>query len=100
MHTCSVLSDSATPRIVVAHEATLSMGFPRQKYWRGLPFPSPGAFPDPGIESLSLASPALAGRFFTTCAIWEAHSPHGHKESDMTWQLNNNVNEHMITCQE
>ena len=39
------------------------MGFPRQEYWSGLTFPSPGDFPDPGIEP---ASPALEGRFFTT----------------------------------
>jgi len=36
---------------------------PRQEYWRGLPFPSPGDLPDPGIEPVS---PALAGGFFTT----------------------------------
>ena len=40
------------------------MGFFRQEYWSGLPFPSPGDLPDPGIEPLSL-TPALAGRFFT-----------------------------------
>ena len=39
-----------------------SMGFPRQEYRRGLPFPSPGDLPDPGIK---LVSPALSGRFFT-----------------------------------
>ena len=44
-------------------QAPLFMSFPRQEYWSGLPFPSPGALPDPGIEP---ASPALAGRFFTT----------------------------------
>ena len=38
------------------------MGFPRQEHWSGLPFPSPGDLPDPGIK---LTSPALAGRFFT-----------------------------------
>ena len=38
-------------------------GISRQEYWSGLPFPSPGALPDPGIE---LAAPALAGGFFTT----------------------------------
>ena len=43
--------------------APLSMGFPRQEYWNGLQFPSPGDLPDPGMES---ASPALAGGFFTT----------------------------------
>ncbi|KAB0349667.1 hypothetical protein FD755_015209 [Muntiacus reevesi] len=42
---------------------SLSMGFSRQKYWSGLPFPSPGDLPDPGIKPVS---PALAGRFFTT----------------------------------
>ena len=43
----------------------LSMEFSRQEYWSGLPFPSPGDLPNPGIEPTSLASPALAGRFFT-----------------------------------
>ena len=47
----------------VAHQAPLSMGFPRQEYWNRLPFSSPGDLPNPGIE---LTSPALAGRFFTT----------------------------------
>ena len=56
----------------VTHQAPLSMGFPRQEYWSGLPFPSPGNLPDPGIESTSLAPPALAGGFFITSATWEA----------------------------
>ena len=47
-------------------KALLSMGFPRQVYWGGLPFPSLGDFPYPGIVCESLASPALASRFFTT----------------------------------
>ena len=55
----------ATPW-TVACQAPLSMGFPRQEYWSGLPFPSPGDLPDPGIKPISLASPALVGRFFTT----------------------------------
>ena len=46
---------SATPW-TVAHQAPRSMGFSRQEYWRGLPFPSPGDLPNPGIES---GSPAL-----------------------------------------
>ena len=50
----------------VAHQAPLSMELSRQEYWSGLPFPSPGDFSDPGIEVMSLASPALAGGFFTT----------------------------------
>ena len=42
------------------------MEFSRQEYWSGMPFPSPGDLPDPGIEPVSLASPALAGGFFTS----------------------------------
>ena len=48
----------------VAHQAPLSLEFSRQEYHGGLPFPSPGDCPDPGIELLSLTSPALAGGFF------------------------------------
>ena len=47
----------------VALQAPLSMGFSKQEYWRGLPFPPPGDPPNPGIEP---PSPALTGRFFTT----------------------------------
>ena len=50
----------------VSHQAPLSMGFSRQEYWSGVPFPSPGDLPDPGIELTSLASPAVAGRVFTS----------------------------------
>ena len=64
---CPTLS---TP-LTVARQAPLSMGFSRQEYWSGLPFPPPGDLPDPGIEPVFLTSPALAGRFFTTVAkIW------------------------------
>ena len=49
-----------------ASQAPLSMGFSRQKYWSELPFPIPGDLPNPGIQSVSLVSPALAGRFFTS----------------------------------
>ena len=47
----------------VAHQTPLPMGFPRQEYWSGLPFPSLGDLPNPGIKP---TSPALASRFFTT----------------------------------
>ena len=53
-------------------QAPLPMGFSRQEYWSGLPFPPPGDLPHPGIESASLSSPALAGGFFTTSTNWEA----------------------------
>ena len=52
------MSDSAAPW-TVAHLAPLSMGFSRQEYWRGFPFPSPGDIPNPGIEPESPLSPAL-----------------------------------------
>jgi len=58
---CSVILDSVTSWTVTP-QAPLSVEFPRQEYWCGLPFPSPGDLPNPRIE---LASPALAGRFFT-----------------------------------
>ena len=56
----------------VAPQATLSMEFSRQEYWRGLPCPPPGGLPDPETELASLMSLALAGGFFTTSATWEA----------------------------
>ena len=43
----------------VAHQAPVSMGFYRQEYWNGLPFPSSGDLSDPGIEYVSLAAPVL-----------------------------------------
>ena len=58
----------------VARQAPLSTEFSRQEYWRGLPFPTPEDLPKPGIKPVSLAFPALAGRFFTTSATWEAQS--------------------------
>ena len=58
----SAVSDSVTPW-TIACQAPLSMEFPRQGYWSGLPFPTPRDLLDPGIEPVS---PALAGGFFTT----------------------------------
>ena len=68
----------------VAHQAPLSMGFPSQEYWSGLPFPSPGDLPQPGTE---LSSPALqAGSllseppekpfFFKKCIIYVPKDTH------------------------
>ena len=61
----SMGSNSVTPW-TVAHQAFLSMRFSRQEYWSGLPFPTPWDLPNPRIKPSSPASPALAGRFFTT----------------------------------
>ena len=55
----------------VAHQSPLPMEFCRQEYWSGLPLLTPGDRPDPGME---FTWPALAGRFFTTGATWEALS--------------------------
>ena len=50
----------------VANQAPLSMGFPRQEYWSGSPFPTSRDLPDPEMEPTSLSTPGLAGGFFTT----------------------------------
>ena len=50
----------------IAHQVPLSVEFSKQEYWSGLLFPTPGDLPNPGIKSMSLASPSLAGGFFTT----------------------------------
>ena len=52
--------------LTIAHQALLSMGFPRQEYWSGCPFLLQGNLPDVGIESVSPAISALTGGFFTT----------------------------------
>ena len=49
-----------------ARQAPVSMGFSRQEYWSGLPFPAAGDLPDPEIECVSLASLVMGGRFFST----------------------------------
>ena len=67
------MSIQSCPTLWDPTDCSLSMGFPRQEYWSGLPFPSPGDLPDPGVEPVSLVSPALAGEFSTTSAPWEAH---------------------------
>ena len=56
-HSCP--THLVTPWTVACH-VSLSMEFSRQEYWTGLPFPTPGDLPDPGIKPVSLASPALA----------------------------------------
>ena len=58
----------------VGHQAPLSMGFPRQEYWSGLPFPSPGDLPDPGIEP---RSPALQADVLTSEPPWKPDESEG-----------------------
>ena len=66
------LQSCLTPCEAVDCSPPGSMGFSRQEYWSEFPCPSPGDLPDLGIEPTSLTSPALADRFFTTSATWEA----------------------------
>ena len=70
---CSAVSNSFVTLWTVAHQSPLSMEFSRQEYWSGLPFPSPGDLPDPGIEP---ASPVVAGGDFTSVTR-EAPVPKG-----------------------
>ena len=75
VHTCSVVSNSATPWTVV-HQASLFMEFFRQKPWTQFPFPTLGDLPDPGMEPMFLPSPGLAGGFFFYHgSTWEVWSP-------------------------
>ena len=74
-HACCMLSRFSCVQLfatlrTVSHQAPMSMWFPRQEYWSGLPFPFPGDLPDPGIKPTSLMSPALADRLFITRATW------------------------------
>ena len=73
MHACMLNRFShvqlfATLR-TVNRQAPLSMGFPRQEYWRGWLLPPPGDLPNPGTEPTSLASPAVEGGFLTTAPV-------------------------------
>ena len=74
----------------VIHQAPLSMEFPRQRYWSGLPFPPPGDLPDPGIKHTSPGSPAppaLAGRSFTIVPPGKPSVPW--RERNKSWTLRN-----------
>ena len=61
LFSCSVMSGSFATPWTIASQAPLFMGFPRQEYWSGLPFPCLGDLLDPGTEPVSLE---LAGGFF------------------------------------
>ena len=65
---------------MVVHQAPLSMGFSRQEYWSGLPFSFSGYLPYPGIKPASPASPALAGRIFTTEPPGKPYTPITNKQ--------------------
>ena len=74
MDVCAKLLQCVWPFAIpwtVAHQDPLSMGFSRREYWSGLPCPSPGDLPDPGIKPVFLTSPSLAGWFFTISTPWQ-----------------------------
>ena len=84
------------PSRTAAHQVPLSMGFPSQEYWSGLPCPSPGDLPNPGIKPSSLA---LAGRFFTTEPYYLLHydeAPESHSESLQPFRFGESS---IVTCQ-
>ena len=58
---CACVPSLCASLWTIAHQAPLSMGFSKQEYWSGLPCLHPGHLPNPGIQPLSLISPALAG---------------------------------------
>ena len=68
----------------VACQAPLSMGFSRQEYWNGLPYPLPGDLPDSEIELTSLPSPALVGGFFIISATYGS-SKYFHCGNKFNW---------------
>ena len=67
VHACALIHDQLFVTLrTVAHQSSLSMGFYLQEYWSGLPFPSPGDLPYPGIKPTFPVSPELADGFFKT----------------------------------
>ena len=88
---CLVVSNSATPWTVGPppsrrKQAPPSTEFSRQEYGSGLPFPPPGDLGDPGVTPAALASPALAGRFFTSRATWEAKDVSRRCQTSLSWE--------------
>ena len=75
------MSDSVT-LWTVGRQAPLSMGFPRQEYWSGLPCSPPGDLSNPGVEPASPEAPALAGGFCTTESLGKQKENEGHRKAN------------------
>ena len=71
-HTCFDKNSPAKGILPLGHFFRFFLKSELQEYWSGAPFPTPGDLPNPGIEPVPLVTPALAGRFSTTSATWEA----------------------------
>ena len=84
-----------------SHQAPLSMEFSRQEYWSGLPGSTPRNLPNPGIEPMSLMSPVMAGRFFTTSAMkvgWpDLTNEHTGCSFEFEFQVNNKLKKFCVT---
>ena len=77
------MSNSLVTPWTVDQQAPLSMGFPRQEYWSGLPLPSPGDLPDPGIEPVSSALHAHS----LLLSTWEAQVQDPHlNHNNLQWE--------------
>ena len=88
--TVCVLSHFSCDRLfttpwTVAHQAPRSVGFSRQEYWSGLPYPSPGDLHHPGIGPRALTFPAVAG--FTTSAITKSSLPSIRWKGRLCWEF-------------
>ena len=68
---CTCVGQASVTPCTVAHQAPLPTGFSRQEHWSGLPCPPPEDLSNPGIEPMSLMSPASAGGSFTTSPTWD-----------------------------
>ena len=66
MHVCTQSCPTLCGLVDCSPPGSSVQGISRQEYWSGLPFPSPGDLPNPGIKPVSLVSPASADEFFTT----------------------------------
>ena len=79
------MSDSFATPWTVAHQTPLSMGYPRKEYWSGLPFPSPGELPDPGIKP---TSPAIGSQILYHWTTWKPEISLGNTlpEPIIKWQ--------------
>ena len=93
----SVVSGSAT-LWTIAHQAPLPMGFSRKEYWSGLPGPTPGDLSSPGIEPVSLMSPALAGKFFVLCFFTASATREAPSESEQV-KMNSSL-QHIVRLAE
>ena len=74
------MSNSLVTPWTIAHQAPLSVGFPKQEYWSGLSFPSPRDLSNPGIQPMS---PELAGGFFTTEPSEKQHMNYPHNFNEV-----------------